>query len=244
MRRQAIVLAAALITAPLGARAADLVVWWEKSFTPAEGAAVEELIAAFEGKSGKQVELVRQDVDQQTAAVQAAIDAGRPPDFLFGQIAEHVIPRWAEEGRLVDLTDIVEPFKDMFDADTLELATLRNGRDQRIAFYAVPMARDTTHVHVWKSLLEQAGFTLDDIPTDWDAFWAFWCDRVQPAVRKALGRDDIWGTGLNMSVQSVEPRLNYTEFQLAYGTPWTSADGRLQVDDPAVRTGMVQALDS
>jgi multiple sugar transport system substrate-binding protein len=244
MRRQAIVLAAALITAPLGARAADLVVWWEKSFTPAEGAAVEELIAAFEGKSGKQVELVRQDVDQQTAAVQAAIDAGRPPDFLFGQIAEHVIPRWAEEGRLVDLTDIVEPFKDMFDADTLELATLRNGRDQRIAFYAVPMARDTTHVHVWKSLLEQAGFTLDDIPTDWDAFWAFWCDRVQPAVRKALGRDDIWGTGLNMSVQSVEPRLNYTEFQLACGTPWTSADGRLQVDDPAVRTGMVQALDS
>jgi Bacterial extracellular solute-binding protein len=134
MRRQAIVLAAALITAPLGARAADLVVWWEESFTPAEGAAVEELIAAFEGKSGKQVELVRQDVDQQTAAVQAAIDAGRPPDFLFGQIAEHVIPRWAEEGRLVDLTDIVEPFKDMFDADTLELATLRNGRDQRIAF--------------------------------------------------------------------------------------------------------------
>jgi multiple sugar transport system substrate-binding protein len=47
-----------------------------------------------------------------------------------------------------------------------------------------------------------------------------------------------------MSVQSVEPRINYTEFQLAYGTPWTSADGRLQVDNPAVRAGMIQALDS
>ena len=80
----------------------------EESFTPAEDTAVHDLISAFEDKTGKQVELVRQDVDQQTALVQAAIDAGRPPDFLFGQIAEHVIPRWAEEGRLVvELHEVV-----------------------------------------------------------------------------------------------------------------------------------------
>ena len=53
------------------------------------------------------------------------------------------------------------------------------------------MGRDTNHVHVWQSLLEQAGFTLADIPKEWEPFWSFWCDRVQPAVRKALGRDDI-----------------------------------------------------
>jgi ABC-type glycerol-3-phosphate transport system substrate-binding protein len=75
---RAVVLVTLLILpAPLGASAADLVVWWEESFTPAEDTAVHELIAAFEDKSGQQVELVRQDVDQQTAAVQAAIDAGR-----------------------------------------------------------------------------------------------------------------------------------------------------------------------
>ncbi len=81
--------ASALLLAPLGARAADLVVWWEKGFYPQEDAAVREIIAAFEQETGKQVELVRhgRDLDQQTAAVQAAIDAGRPPDFLFGQVA-------------------------------------------------------------------------------------------------------------------------------------------------------------
>jgi multiple sugar transport system substrate-binding protein len=79
---------------------------------------------------------------------------------------------------------------------------------------------------------------------EWDAFWSFWCDQVQPAVRKALGREDIWGTGVTMSVRSVDTRINYIEFQLAYGTPWASTDGRLQVDDPAVRAGMIQALDS
>jgi hypothetical protein len=46
---------------PLVARAADLVVWWEKGFYPAEDAAVRELVAAFEKKTGKTVELYRPD---------------------------------------------------------------------------------------------------------------------------------------------------------------------------------------
>ena len=58
MRAGAVVLAVALILAPLGARGADLVVWWEKGFNPEEDAAVQEIVAAFEQKTGKQVELV------------------------------------------------------------------------------------------------------------------------------------------------------------------------------------------
>ena len=57
MRARAVVLAVAIVLAPLGARAADLVVWWEKGFNPEEDAAVREIIAAFEQKTGKQVEL-------------------------------------------------------------------------------------------------------------------------------------------------------------------------------------------
>jgi multiple sugar transport system substrate-binding protein len=236
--------AALIMVAPVSVEAADLVVWWEHGYSSQEDEAVGEIIAAFEQASGKRVELVRQDDDQQTAAVDAAIDAGQPPDFLFGQLAEHQIPRWAGEGQLADLTDIIGPFKDLFDADTLEFSTLRNDRDGRTALYALPMGRDTTHVHVWKSLLEQAGLALGDIPTEWDAFLSFWCDRAQPAVRKALGRDDIWGIGLPMSAGAIDTRIDYTQFQIAYGTPWASGDGRLQVDDPAVRAGMIQALDS
>ena len=57
MRVRAILLAAALVLAPLGARAADLVVWWEKAYSPEEDQAVEELAAAFEHETGKDVEL-------------------------------------------------------------------------------------------------------------------------------------------------------------------------------------------
>ena len=53
------------------------------------------------------------------------------------------------------------------------------------------MGRATNHVHAWKSLLERAGLTLADIPKEWEPFWSFWCDKVQPAVRKATGREDV-----------------------------------------------------
>ena len=58
MRSRTAVLAAMLALAPLGARAADLVVWWEKGYYPQEDEAVREIIAAFEQETGKQVELV------------------------------------------------------------------------------------------------------------------------------------------------------------------------------------------
>jgi ABC-type glycerol-3-phosphate transport system substrate-binding protein len=50
---------AALILAPLGAQAADLVVWWDKGFYQQEDEAVRDIITAFEQDSGKQVELVQ-----------------------------------------------------------------------------------------------------------------------------------------------------------------------------------------
>jgi hypothetical protein len=49
-----------LVMAPLGAKAADLVVWWEKGFYPQEDEATAEIIAAFEQETGKEVELVLQ----------------------------------------------------------------------------------------------------------------------------------------------------------------------------------------
>ena len=58
MRIAGAVLGALLMLAPLGAQAADLVVWWEQGYYAQEDEAVREIIAAFEQESGKQVELV------------------------------------------------------------------------------------------------------------------------------------------------------------------------------------------
>jgi multiple sugar transport system substrate-binding protein len=244
MRSRAVALAAALILGPVGARAADLVVWWEEGFYPGEDQAVEEIIAAFEQESDKQVELVFLPIIEVQDKAQAALDAGQPPDFQFGFFGQRRIPQWAYQDHLVDLKGVLGRLVDLFDADATEASTLLNGSTGRRGLYALPMGRTSNYVHVWRSLLEHAGFALDDIPKDWSAFWSFWCDVVQPAVRQALGRDDIWGVGLPMSAAALDTHDQLTQFQLAYGTPWVGPGGRLQIDDPKVRTGMIKALDA
>jgi multiple sugar transport system substrate-binding protein len=74
---------ALLAITPLGARGVDLVVWWEKGYYAQENEAVGEIIAAFEHKTGKQVELVFYSSEDLANALQAGLSAGQPPDFLF-----------------------------------------------------------------------------------------------------------------------------------------------------------------
>jgi multiple sugar transport system substrate-binding protein len=193
------------------------VVWWEKGQAAEEDDAVREVIAAFEQHSGKQVELVLAPQEELVADLVATLEAGRPtPDFVFTVVDTQPYEQWAYQGRLVDLTEAVGHFSDLFDPDALERMTLLNGTTDQRGLYLLPMGLGTHHVHVWKNLLEQTGFTLADIPTEWEAFWAFWCDRVQPQMREALGRDDVWGVGLPMAAAfgrhrkrdlAVHPRL-------------------------------------
>jgi multiple sugar transport system substrate-binding protein len=244
MRSRTAVFAAMLVVAPLGAQAADPVVWWEKGFYPQEDEAVREIVSAFEQETGKDVELILlPDIEIQDKA-QVELEAGQPPDFLFAFNSGRVVPRWAYEDRLVDLAGSLRPLLGVFDADAVEASTLLNGKTGQRGLYAVPMGRNSNHLHVWRSLLERAGFALADIPKGWEAFWRFWCDQVQPAVRRATARDDIWGIGLPMSAAALDTNDQLIQFQLAYEASWIDGDRRLQVDDPDARAGMIKALDA
>jgi multiple sugar transport system substrate-binding protein len=244
MRSRVISLAVVLMMAPLGAQAADLVVWWEKGFYPQEDEAVREIVAAFEQGSGKQVELVQPTQNEMVDQAPAAVEAGEPPDFLFGTFISNYIAEWAFNDRLVDLTDTVGLFSNLFDPNALAWWVRLNKTTGQRALYALPMGRTTNHVHVWKSILEQAGFTLEDIPREWEAFWAFWCDQVQPTVRRATGRDDIWGVGLNMSGQAADTQNQFFQFLAAYEADYVTRDGRLGIDDPGVRGKLIEAIDA
>jgi multiple sugar transport system substrate-binding protein len=244
MRGRSAVIAAALIMAPLGAKAADLVVWWEKGQAAEEDEAVREIIAAFEQKTGKQVEIVLGEQERLVSDLVTALEAGRPsPDLIFTFISIQHYEQWAYEGRLVDLTEAVGHFSDLFDPYALERLTLLDGTTGRRGLYLLPMGFATHHVHVWKNLLEQAGFALEDVPKDWEAFWAFWCDQVQPALRTALGRDDVWGVGLSMSTESIDTSNGIWQFMYAYDADYVTRDGRLVIDEPEVRRRLIKALD-
>ena len=120
-------------------------------------------------------------------------------------------------GMLVDLTDVVAPIEDQFFPGVLDSVRLRNGQNRRSRDYAVPIGQYGHYIHVWKSLLDQAGISVDHIPHEWDAFWAFWCDTVQPAVRQATGPTDFYGIGLPMSADASDTVTGLDQFRDAYG---------------------------
>jgi multiple sugar transport system substrate-binding protein len=244
MRARAAVLAAAILMAPLGARAADLVVWWQKGFYAQEDEALAEIITAFEQASGKQVEVTFVEESELPGKLVPAVEAGHPPDLAFGFTLDINISEWAFADRLVDLTDTVGHFADLFDPEALAWWVLLNEKTGQRALYALPMGRTTNHIHVWRSLLEQAGVTLADIPKQWEAFWAFWCDEIQPAVRQAAADDAVWGIGLNMSSEAPETQLQFFQFVAAYDANYVTSDGKLVIDDPQVRRRLVKAVDS
>ena len=173
--------------------------------------------------------------------IEAAIEAGTPPDLAFGYNLPEYAASWASRDRLVDLEDAIGTFSNLFDPEVLERMSLLNGTTGQKALYGLPIGRTTNHIHVWKSLLERAGLTLADIPRDWEAFWAFWCDEAQPAVREATGRDDVWGVGLPMS-PAVDSWFQFRQFVAAYDAEYVSREGELVIDDPEVRRGLVKAM--
>ncbi len=243
MPRQAIALAAALVMTPPGAKAADLVVWWQKGTYAQEDEALRDIIAAFEQDSGKKVELFLLEESEFQDKVVAALQANLPPDFAFSFRTGDYISQWAFDNRLVDISGAVGHFSDLFDPDALKWWVRLNQKTGQKALYGLPVGRTTNHLHVWKSLLEQASFTLEDIPREWNAFWSFWCDQVQPALRRATGREDIWGIGLPMSADAADPSYNFLQLMSAYDADYVTRAGRLVIDDPEVRRREIEAID-
>jgi multiple sugar transport system substrate-binding protein len=253
MRSRDFILATTLILSPFAARGADLVVWWQEGYYAEEDQALRDIIAAFEQERGKEVELVLRPTEEMPDDIWAQLGdralgslarAGQPPDVAFGFWLDLDAPQWALEDRLVDLSETIGHFSDLFDPAQLDRATLLNATTGRRALYGLPMGQITHLTHVWKSLLEKAGFTLEDVPRKWEAYWSFWCDEVQPAVRHATGRDDVWGVGLPMSVEAADTENVFDQFVTAYGADYVTPDGRLVIDDPEIRQGLVKAIDS
>ena len=127
LRVRAVLLAATLVLAPLGARGADLVVWWDKGFYPEEDRAVEKLVAAYEQTTGTKVRLDLVPQWELRGRIEAALAAGSPPDLAHGGHCCLRTEQWAATDLLADLSDVVLPIKGRFFPGLLD-HTLRGGR--------------------------------------------------------------------------------------------------------------------
>jgi multiple sugar transport system substrate-binding protein len=219
-----------------------LTVWWVKGFYKSEDDALNEAIRKFEAKTGTKVELSQYAVQDMIPKTVAALDSGTPPDVAYADSYDvQAAGKWAFEGKLEDLSDILDPMKSAFAPNTLETASLYNDQTKKKAYYGFPLKQQTMHVNIWKDMLEQAGFKQSDIPTKWADYWSFWCDKVQPAIRKATGQR-IYAVGQPMGVESTDSFQSFYTFMDAYNVKLVDDDGKLLVDDPKVRQGLIGAL--
>ena len=234
--------AAFLFAAGPAAAQNSITVWWSKGFYKSEDDALIAAIKKFEAKTGIKVELSQYAIQDMIPKTVAALDSGTVPDVAFSDSYDvQAQGKWAFEGRLEDLSDILLPMKDAFAPNTLETAFLYNDQTKKRAYYGFPLKQQSMHVQIWKDLLEKAGYKQSDIPTKWEDYWSFWCDKVQPAVRKATGQR-IFGIGQPMGVESTDSLQSFYTFIDAYNVHLVDGDGKLLVDDPKVRDGLIHAL--
>jgi multiple sugar transport system substrate-binding protein len=234
--------AALLIPTPASAQE-KLTVWWGKGFYKAEDDALYAAIKKFEAKYPKlKIELSLYAPQEMIPKSVAALDAGNPPDVAYGDVYDfQVTAKWAYEGKLEDVTAIIDPIRAKFEPAALSTTFLYNNEKQTRAYYAYPIKQQTMHIQYWKDMLADAGFSAADIPKDWKGFWDFWCDKVQAGYRQKTG-NRAFGTGFPMGVDSSDSFFSFLTFMDAYNVKLVSDAGKLLVDDPAVKTGLMNAL--
>ncbi|HKX43127.1 MAG TPA: ABC transporter substrate-binding protein [Burkholderiaceae bacterium] len=234
---------AALLGSTTAMAQEKLTVWWVKGFYKAEDDALFAAIKKFEDKHKNiKIELSQYPVQDMIPKTVSALDSGSPPDVAYADVYDfQVTAKWAFDGKLEDISSVIDPIRARFAPNTIETTFLYNDQTKSRAYYAFPIKQQTMHIQYWKDMLADAGFKESDIPTTWKEYWSFWCDKVQPAYRQKTGQRGF-GIGQPMGVDSSDSFYSFLTFMDAYNVKLVNDSGKLLVDDPAVKQGLVNAL--
>ena len=242
LRSSLAVAAAGTLARPYIANAAATTaeVWWAQGFVPEEDVAIKKVVADYEKASGNTIDLIITPFAPQRQKIVASVQSGIVPDVFPANPAE-IAALYAWDDKLVDVSDVVETQKEEYTETAILNTYCYNSVTKKRSFYGVP---DTTAVlpnHVWKPLVEKAGFKIEDIPETWDGFYDFFKD-VQKKLR-AQGVRNTYGLGLNVTTNGVDPNNVFNYFVIAYGgKDLVTKDGKLHLDDPQVREAVIKAM--
>src|SRR3982750_1302075 len=234
--------AAATLARPYiaNAQAKTATVWWIQGFAHEEDIAFKKLIENYQKASGNKIDDSIIPYAPMRQKIVSAITSGAVPD-LFQNSPTEVNALYAWDDKLVDVTDVVETQKKEYTETALLSALSYNSVTKKRSYYLVPYTQAALPNHVWKPLVEKAGFKMEDIPKTWDAYYDFFKD-VQKKLREQRVRN-IYGLGLNVTTNGNDPNQVFNYFLTAYGgQDLVTKDGKLHADDPKVKEAVVKAL--
>jgi multiple sugar transport system substrate-binding protein len=215
-------------------------VWWPQGFVPEEDVAIKKIVADYEKASGNTIDLSIMPFAPQRQKIVSAVTSGVVPD-LFRNNPDEIIALYAWDDKLVDVSDVVETQKEEYTETALANTYCYNSVTKKRSFYGVPDVTAVLPNHVWRPLVEKAGYKMEDIPKTWDAYYDFFKD-VQKKLRTA-GVRNVYGLGLNVTTNGNDPNFVFNYFLIAYGGQnIVTKDGKLHLDDPQVREAAIKAL--
>src|SRR5438128_9631257 len=115
-----------------------LTVWWVKGFYKAEDDALFAAIKKFEDKHKNiKVELSQYAIQDMIPKTVSALDSGSPPDVAYADVYDfQVTAKWAYDGKLEDISSVIDPIRTRFAPNTIETTFLYNEQTKSRAYYA------------------------------------------------------------------------------------------------------------
>src|SRR6266567_6108751 len=222
------------------AQAKTAEVWWVQGFSQEEDVSFKKIVADYEKASGNKIDYSIIPFAPGRQKIVAAMTSGIVPDMFTNNPAE-IVAIYAWEGKLVDVSDVVSTQREEYTETALLNNFCYNSVEKKRSFYGVPYTTATWPNHVWRPLIEKAGYKVEDIPKTWDAYYDFFKD-VQKNLRKQ-GVRNVYGLGLNVTTNGNDPNNVFNYFLIAYGgQDIVTKDGKLHLDDPKVKEAAIKAL--
>jgi multiple sugar transport system substrate-binding protein len=236
------VVAAGVFAAPYiaNAQSKTATAWWVQGFAQEEDVAFQKLITEYHKASGNIIDPTVIPYAPGRQKIVAAMTSGEVPD-LFQNNPPEITALYAWQDKLVDVSDVVETQRSKYLETALALVNCYNSVTKKRSIYGVPYTIDVFTNHIWRSLVEKAGLKIDDVPKTWDAFYDFF-KGVQKKLRDA-GVRNVYGLGFQLTTNGGDPNAFFDQWLIAYGGQnIVGRDGKLYLNDPAVRKAVMNAL--
>jgi multiple sugar transport system substrate-binding protein len=214
--------------------------WWAQGFVQEEDVAIKKIVADYGKAGGNAIELTIIPFAPLRQKIVSAVTSGVVPDMFVNQPNE-IVSFYAWDDKLLEVTDVIATQREEFTETALTNMNCYNNATKKRSFYGVPYDQGALPNHVWRPLVEKAGYKMTDIPKTWDAYYDFFKD-VQKKLRDQRVRN-VYGLGLNVTTNGNDPNNVFAYFLTAYGgEDIVTKDGKLHLDDPKVKEAAIKAL--
>jgi multiple sugar transport system substrate-binding protein len=223
------------------AQAKTAIVWWIQGFAHEEDISFKKLVEDYQKASGNKIDYSIVPYAPMRQKIVSAITSGAVPD-LFQNSPQEVHALYAWDDKLVDVSDVIETQKKDYTEAALATAYTYNNEKKARSYYLVPYQTSALPNHVWKSMVEKAGYNMEDLPKTWDAYYNFFKD-VQKKLREK-GQRRVYGLGFQVTTNGNDPNNVMNYFMSAYGgSNIVDKNGKLNVDDPQVKEAIIKAIE-